>query len=335
MTTETKKIPKYKLNEAEALKELINQHSIICLANMNKLGARQLQFIRKKLSGKIIIRMTKNKIFKIAALESNKKNIKEFIDEIQGSTSYIFTDMNPFKLKFFLNENKVVAPAKAGDIAPNDIVISEGSTGFPPGPMISEFKKVGVNSIVKQGSIYIKRDTVVVKKGDEISQMLALVLSRLNIKPMEIGLNLYAAYDNGLIIKASHLDVSLETTLNQIKTAISHAINLSLEIVFPTKENIKLLLQKAYMNAKSLVLSAGIITKDTIPDILAKAYNTALSLSKIILQVNPDALPSDLKQKVEKKEISKKKPVDSKKKEKVDKKKEDKRKLGIINLFDK
>ncbi|MHA1131993.1 MAG: 50S ribosomal protein L10, partial [Candidatus Helarchaeota archaeon] len=259
MTTEIKKIPQVKLDEVEALKELINQHNIICLANIRKLGTRQLQFIRKKLTGKIVIRVTKNRLFKIAAQQSNKENIDQFLNEIRGATAYIFTDMNPFKLQFFLSENRVVAPARAGDIAPKDIVVPEGGTGFPPGPMISEFKKVGIDSMVKKGAIYIKKDTVVAKKGEEISRMLALVLSRLNINPMLIGLNLYAAYDNGLILTDSHLDIDLNRIKTDFQMAISNALKLSIQIAYPTPQNIGLLLQKAYMNAKSLILSAEII----------------------------------------------------------------------------
>jgi large subunit ribosomal protein L10 len=308
-------VPQGKLEEVEQLKDLINKYNVICLAKMDKLGARQLQFIRKKLVGTIFIRMSKNRLFKIAALQSNKKNIKTFIDEIDGSTSYIFTDMNPFKLKLFLDKNKVNAPAKVGDMAPKDIVVNEGNTGFPPGPMISEFKEVGIDSMVKGGSIYIKKDVVVAKKGEEISRMLALVLSRLNLNPMEIGLNLYSAFDDGIILKDADLNISVESTLTQLKTAISNAINLSIEVAYPTKENITFIIQKAVLAAKGLVLTAGIISKDTIPDLLTKAYATALSLSIMINRVDPKALPSDLKQKIEVKGISDKKPEKPEKKE--------------------
>jgi large subunit ribosomal protein L10 len=335
VTAEAKKIPEYKRTEVESLKELINKYDIICLANMHKLGARQLQFIRKKLADKIVIRMTKNRLFKIAAQKCGKKNIEKFLDEIKGSSSFIFTDMNPFKLQFFLGENRVVAPAKAGDIAPRDIIVPEGGTGFPPGPMISEFKKVGIDSMVKKGSIYIKEDTVVAKKGEEINRMLALVLSRLDINPMLIGLNLYAAYDNGLILQESHLDVDLEKTIASFRVAIANAMALSIQVAYPTKENIRVLLQKAFINAKSLSTAAGVITKDTLPDLLSKAYYTMLGLSDRILQVNPDALPSDIKQKVAVKEVKKTKQTEPKKKD--DKKKEEKEEesedLGLGSLF--
>ncbi|MHA1264234.1 MAG: 50S ribosomal protein L10 [Candidatus Helarchaeota archaeon] len=332
MAVESKQIPEFKIQEVKQLKDLIDEYPVICLANMHKLGAQQLQSIRKKLAGKIIIRMTKNRLFKIAAKQSSKKNIQEFIETIMGSTSYIFTKMNPFKLKLFLDKNKVNAPAKGGDIAQNDIIVPEGNTGFPPGPMISELKEVGIDSMVKQGSIYIKKDTVVVKKGEEVSRHMAIVLSRLNIQPMEIGLNLYAAYDDGFILKEEDLEISLEDILNQLQAAIQNGLRLSVEIAFPTKENISLLLQKAHMHAKSLVISAGIITKDTIGEVLAKARMNALSIASKIFEIDPEALPAELKQQINVKKIQKVKP-EEKKKEKVEKKEEEAKDLGLGGLF--
>ncbi len=334
MATETKQIPQLKLEEVQLLKELIDKHPVICLAKMFKLGTKQLQSIRKKLSGKIVIRMAKNRLFKIAASQSNKKNIADFVNAIEGSTSYIFTEMNPFKLKMFLDENKVNAPAKGGDIAPKDIIVPKGNTGFPPGPMISEFKDIGIDSMVKGGSIYIKKDCVVAKVGEEISRHMALVLSRLNIIPMEIGLNLYAAYDDGFLLRGSDLDISLETTLNKLQTAIGTALSLSLEIAYPTRDNISILLQKAFLSAKSLILTAEIITKDTVGDILAKAKASALALSNKILQVDSNALPADLKQEVEKVEVAEVKPSKEEKKEVKEEKKEEKDEgLGLGGLF--
>lgn len=327
MTAEAKIIPQFKKDEVEALKELINKYDIICFASMKKLAAHQLQTIRKKLAQKIVIRMAKNRLFRIAALQSKKKNLKEFVDELQGSTTFIFTEMSPLKLQLFLNQNKVKAPAKAGDIAPNDIVVPEGNTGFAPGPMISEFKKVGIDTLVKQGTIHVKNTSVVVKRGEEITRMLALILSRMNINPLEIGLLLYAAYDNGIILKAETLEIDLEKTKAQIRIAMANALNLSIKIAYPTKDNIGFLLQKAIMNAKSLMRKAGIITKDSMPDLLATAYNSALAIANKILQVKPDVIPPDIKQKVEEKAVSTTKPSKKEKKgEKTEDKKEKKEK---------
>ncbi len=332
MASVSEHVAQFKVDEVRALKDLITKYRIICMAKMNKLGASQLQSIRRKLLGKIVIRMTKNRFMTIAAAQSKKSNIPEFMKEVQGSTTYIFTDMSPFKLKLFLDENKVAAPARAGDIALKDIIVAEGNTGFPPGPVMSELKQVGLETMVKGGTIHIKKEAAVVKQGQAISRQVAMVLARLNLNPMEIGLQLYAAYDDGLVLKESDLDININNTVAQIQTAIANAMKLSLQIAYPTNENIRFLIQKAILNAKSVVLSAGIITKDTIPETLAKAYANALSVATRILKVDPNALPQDLKEQVEKKpQPSEAKAAKEEKKE--EKKEEEKKDLGIGSLF--
>jgi large subunit ribosomal protein L10 len=178
--------------------------------------------------------------------------------------------------------------------------------------------------MVKGGTIHVKKETMVVKKGDEITRQIALVLSRLNLNPMEIGLNLYAAYDNGLILKEADLNINLRDTLAQVQTAFANALKLSLKIAYPTTQNMTMLIQKAVSEARSLILSSGIITKDTISDTLAKAYSIGLSLENMILKVNPNALMQDVKEKVEQKEITEAKQEKEEKKGKPEKEKKEK-----------
>ena len=332
MASVSKQVAQFKVDEVQALQELINKHKIICMAKMNKLGAAQLQSIRKKLLGKIIIRMTKNRFMKIAAAQSQRSNLADFMKEVQGSTTYIFTDMNPFKLKLFLDANKVAAPARAGDIAIKDIIVAEGNTGFPPGPVMSELKQIGLETMVKGGTIHIKKELTVVKQGQVITRQVAMALARLNLNPMEIGLHLYAAYDDGSVLTEPDLRIDIADTVTQIQTAIANAMKLSLQIAYPTNENIRFLIQKAILNAKSLILSAGIITKDTIPETLGKAYANALAVATRILKVDPNALPQDLKEQVEKKpQPSEVKATKEEKQE--EKKEEEKKDLGLGSLF--
>ena len=115
----------------------------------------------------------------------------------------LFSKENPFSLFKVLKKNKSSAPAKAGQKAPKDILVSKGGTNLPPGPMISQLSNVGIKTGVENGKIAIKEDCIVAKEGDEISQPLAEVLTRLEIEPMEIGLNLSAVYENGEILTKS------------------------------------------------------------------------------------------------------------------------------------
>ncbi|MFX0138638.1 MAG: 50S ribosomal protein L10 [Candidatus Hodarchaeota archaeon] len=309
VTTE-KKVPQQKLKTVKELTKLIESYPIIGLCKMEKIPSKQLQIIRKKLRNIAIIRMAKSRLFKFAFEQfENKSEYKEIMDKMKGSTALIFTNLNIFKLVKILNENKAQAPAKSGDIAPKDIIIPEKDTGFPPGPVISELNSVGLQTKVQSGTIHIKEEKVIAKQGDEISLQLAIVLTKLNIFPMQIGLSLYSALDHGTILEEKDLQVDFGEIIEHLKSAHASALNLSIEITFPNKENISQLLQKAQHHAKSVITFAPVIEKQFINDILLQANSNSNILLSKILEIDPNALPVDLPKQTQEKE-KEKKPVE-------------------------
>src|SRR3989338_1052307 len=104
---------------------------------------------------------------------------------------------NPFSLYKILKKSKSSASAKAGQIAPRDLIVPAGPTPFTPGPVISELAAVGIKAGVEGGKVAVKVDSMIAKKGETIKPAVASMLTRLSILPMEIGLNLTAVYENG------------------------------------------------------------------------------------------------------------------------------------------
>src|SRR3989338_2422934 len=164
----------------------------------------------------------------------------------------ILSKSNPFLLYSLIQKNKSEAPAKAGQKAPKDIVVKAGPTNFAPGPIISELAAVGIKTKVDKGKLVIIDDVTVAREGSEISGKVAETLKRLDIKPMEIGLNLVAVWEEGLVFdkKQLHLDEA-EYTQNFAQAA-QWAINLAVEAVYLTTEITEMLLQKAFREAKAL-----------------------------------------------------------------------------------
>lgn len=267
----------------EEAKSLLRKYKVVAIADLEKVRAAQLQEIRKKLKGLAYIKVFKNSVMKIAVSECpERENIKELIPHLQGSNIFLFTDMNPFKLKIFLDKNKVRSFAKAGDIAPEDIVVPAGNTGMPPGPIISQLNAVGLPTRIESGSVWISKETVVARKGEVIDLNLAAVLSKLGIKAVELGLNLKAAYDDGLILSKEDLEIDLDKIRADFEEAYRSAFTLSVEAAFPTRENISTLIQLAYLDAYRLSVNAAIFTPETLPEIIRKAYTEALYLNDLI-----------------------------------------------------
>jgi large subunit ribosomal protein L10 len=268
-----------KAREVEEVCNTLQQYKVIALASLEKVRAAQLQQLRKKLEKDAFLRVTKNTLIKRAIAQvKDKPNLEIIGDHLTGATIYVFTNLNPFKLVILLQKSKVITTAKAGDIAAFDVVIPAGNTGQPPGPIISQLSAVGLKTRIESGSVYISKDTLVVKEGETISERLAAVLSKLGIKPVEAGLSLKAVYDDGMMITEEQLDLDLNETRKAIEEAHRFAYYLAMNSTYPTTETISPLLQKAHQDAYNLSLNKDIFTRDTIVDIFRKAQMQASSL---------------------------------------------------------
>ncbi|MEM4260049.1 MAG: 50S ribosomal protein L10 [Candidatus Woesearchaeota archaeon] len=277
---EQKKISEKKLKEVDEILKLIDEYSIIGLVNMENLPAKQLQRMRAQLQGKVILRMTKKNIIKIALKKSDNKNLLILEKYLTGMPALLFCREDPFKLYKILKKNKSKAPIKPGQIAPQDIVVPKGPTSFAPGPVIGELGAFKIKTGIENGKVVIKEDSLVAKSGNPVPEKLAGLLTRLGIEPIEIGLNLLAIYNDGQILTKDVLDIDESAYIEKIKNASAESLILAISISFTTKETILLLLTKAFVEAKHLAIERSIISKDSINELLAIANAQAEAINK-------------------------------------------------------
>ena len=270
----------YKKEIVRKLTNLINGHPIIGVVNMENLPAPQLQIMRAQLRGNFFITMTKRRLINLAIEQSksNKIGVEKLESYLGGMPALIFTKENPFKLSKTLQKSKSPAPAKAGQTAPRDIIVNKGATSFAPGPIIGELAMAGIKAGVEGGKVAIKEDTVVVKAGEKIKPKVAEILTRLGIRPMEVGLDLVAVFENGIVYAKDILSIDESEYKNRLVNASRWAFNLANFIAYPTKETIRLLLGKAYNSAKSLGVAQNIFDDEIIDILLSKAEQQMLIL---------------------------------------------------------
>ena len=294
----THHVSEYKKKIVADIVKYIAEYPIIGIVNMENLPASQLQAMKTKLRGKVHLFMTKKRLMKNAfdQVKTNNKGIEDLEKHFQGMPALLFTNDSPFKLSRTLQQSKSAAPAKAGQISPKDIVIPKGPTSFAPGPIISELSSIGIKTGVEQGKVAVKEDSLVVKKGEKIKQKAAEVLTRLGIKPMEVGLDLVAAYENGTIYSKDILLIDEKEFMNKLNNACSGAFNLAIFIGYLAKGTIKTLLSKAFNDAKALGLSQNIIDKGIIDELLAKAERSMLGL-KSTANIEVKEKPKEMKEK--------------------------------------
>ena len=278
-----------KSNEVEAIKDIFKEYKSIGIASLKKVRASQLQGLKKTMEGKVYLRVLKNTLIKIALEEMDQVELKKLEEYLDGSNVFLFTDLNPFKLALLLERGKVKTTAKANDIAAMDVVIPASNTGQPPGPVISQLNAVGLPTRIENGSVWVSKDTLVVRKGEVINERLASVLSKLGIKAVELGISMRAVFDNGLIITGHQLKVDVAATRRSIESSNQEAFALALSISYTTKETIKPLLQEAHRKAIALSVGAAIPTKETIADLIRKANMEMNSLNSAVDKVKPKA----------------------------------------------
>ncbi|MCK4439389.1 50S ribosomal protein L10, partial [Candidatus Bathyarchaeota archaeon] len=261
-----------KISEVEEIAQLMKKYKAIGIASLQKVRAAQLQEFKKNLAAKVFMRVIKNTLIRRAIENLNEKpELKKLLEHLEGANIYLFTDLNPFKLALLLEQGKAMTTAKSGDIAAFDVVVPAGNTGQPPGPVISQLDAVGLPTRIESGSVWITKDTLVAKKGEAISERLAVILSRLGIKPVEAGLVMKVAYDEGLIITEEQLRIDLDETRRSVENAHADAFALSLSIAYPTMESTSMLVQIAHQEAYALTINAAVPTRETIEDLIRKA----------------------------------------------------------------
>ncbi len=262
------------------LTELAKKYNVIALLDMEGMPANTLQEMREKLRKHAKIVMTKKRLMKIVFnnVESEKNNIVKLEEHFRGMPALLFTEENPFKIASILKKSRTPAHAKAGQIAPKDIVVKAGPTSFPPGPIISELGSIGLKTGVEGGKVAIKEDKVVVKQGEVIPPKVAEVLTRLDIKPVELGLTMTAAYENGIIYTQDVLEVDEQYYIDLLKEAAFESFAVALHNGIITEETVKPLLDKAAREAFLLAVHENILNEDTAKFVLAKAEGQASSV---------------------------------------------------------
>lgn len=274
-------VAEWKKEEVKELIEIINNYDVIGIVDLMNIPAKQLQEMRKNLKKDAVIRMSKKNLIDLALEDCNadKTNIVDLSEHMDGQIALIATEMNPFKLYKILEDSKTSAPAKAGAIAPEDIVVPEGDTGLTNLAFMGELGQVGIPARPQDGKIFIQKSTVVVEAGEEVSKQMAATLTRLDINPMEVGIDLKAVYEEGSIYTSDVLAIDEEQTLADVQNAFRNAFNLSVNAAIPTEETTSTIITLAYTRAVNVGVAGAIMTAETSEPIIGLAQAKMLAIA--------------------------------------------------------
>ena len=268
-----------KAETVERVTELAKKYPVIAVTTLSKVRSTQLMAVRKALRGHAEVYVVKNKLAILGLKDAGIKNADQLLSHLTGQNALIFSTFDPFKLFLTLDKSHVYLHARAGDKAPNDIIVPAGNTSLPAGPVLSEFREAGISTKIEGGSIWVNRDSVALKKGGEVTPKLASLLSKLNIKPIRAGLTIALAYEDGLIYAGDVVAIDLGKYRQSLVDAHGAARGLSILIGYATKETAPEIIAKAYREAVAVAVEAGFVTRETAPLILGRAEAEAAALT--------------------------------------------------------
>lgn len=271
----------------QQLTALPREYRVMALIKLDKVRGPQVLSLRKTLKDKVLFVNIKDKVAKKAFEDLDMPGIGSMAKELVGQCMFMFTNMSPFKLNLLLAKNRIMMAARGGDIASIDVIVPAVNTGIAPGPMLTEFKEAGIPTKIDQGTIWIAKETTPVLKGGIVNDKVASILGKLDIKPIEAGISVYAALEDGLNYTEEELVIDLEEYRNMFAAAHTEAVALSIEAAYVTPENTPQILARAHQHAHSLSVESGFVMPETVEPIIQKANAQAQALADLASGYEP------------------------------------------------
>ena len=254
---------------------------VIAIVNVHGIPGPQFQAMRSKLRGTAELTVAKNSLLRIAlrGAAGTRGGIEGLADVIAGQTAVVTATVNPFRLFQQLEATKAPAPARGGEVAPEDIWVREGETPFKPGPIVGELQKAGIPAAIERGKVVIKKDKLLVASGGRIPREIAAVLGRLDIFPLIVGLDMLGAYEAGTVFPREILAIDEIAIRADLGRAAGRAFNLAMVAAIPTRSTVRPLLAAAHLRALTLAVNAELPVPEAMGALLAKAYAQMLALA--------------------------------------------------------
>jgi large subunit ribosomal protein LP0 len=225
----------WKANYFEKLEKQIRNHSKFLLVNADNVASLQFAQIRRSVRGQAEIVMGKNTMMKkvIRGLIEEFPDYEKVLPALVENVGFVFTNGDLKEIRDLLLSNKVAAPARAGAIAPVDVIVPCQNTGLGP-EKTSFFQALSIQTKIARGTIEIVSDVHLLKPGDKVGMSEATLLNMLKISPFSYGLKCVQCFEEGSLFDPSILDVTEEDIRAKFMAGVNNVAAVSLNIGYPT-----------------------------------------------------------------------------------------------------
>jgi len=272
------------------------------IVGADNVGSKQMQQIRISLRGTAVVLMGKNTMMRKAIkghLENNPA-LEKILPHVRGNVGFVFTAGELTEVREKLLENKVRAPARAGAMAPCDVIIPSQNTGLGP-EKTSFFQALAIATKISKGTIEIINDVHILKEGERVGASEATLLNMLNISPFNYGLLVQQVYDSGTIFEPKILDIKPEDLRAKFLAGARNVAAVSLEIGYPTLASVPHSIVNGFKN----LLAVAAVTEVTFKEAeTVKEFLKDPSKFAVAAVAAPAASPTKDKKEEKKKEES-------------------------------
>jgi len=225
----------WKANYFVKIEKLFDTYSRCFIVNADNVGSLQMQQIRMSLRGRAEVLMGKNTMMRkaIRGMLDKHPELERILPCVVGNVGFVFTSEDLNEIRDALLENKVKAPARAGAIAPVDVIIPAQNTGLGP-EKTSFFQALSIPTKIARGTIEIISDVALIAVGDKVGASESTLLNLLNISPFSYGLVVENVFDDGSVFSPKVLDITDDDLKATFMAGVANIAAVSLAIGYPT-----------------------------------------------------------------------------------------------------
>jgi len=261
MGREDKKL--WKKNYFVKLVQYLEEYPKCFIVGVDNVGSKQMQQIRISLRGCGAVLMGKNTMIRKAIRGHLEKNpsLERLVNYIRGNVGFVFTKEDLVEVREKIVANKVQAPAKAGALAPIDVIIPAQNTGLGP-EKTSFFQALSISTKISKGTIEIMSDVHLIKRDERVGASEAMLLNMLNISPFTYGLKIQQVYDSGTVFEPAILDIKPEDLREKFVAGVANIAALCLQIGYPSLASAPHSIANGFKNLVALAVVTNISFKE-------------------------------------------------------------------------
>lgn len=249
----------WKANYFMKMIALLDEYPKCFLVGADNVSSKQMQQIRMSMRGFGVVLMGKNTMMRkaIRGHMNNNPDLERLLPHIRGNIGFVFTNGDLIEVRDKLLENKVAAPARAGAIAPVDVIVPAQNTGLGP-EKTSFFQALAIPTKISRGTIEIINDVKLLKPGDKVGASESTLLNMLKISPFTYGLEIEQVYDQGTVFSPEVLDITDDDIRAKFMEGVRNVASVCLQIGYPTVASVPHSIVNGFKNLLAIAAETDI-----------------------------------------------------------------------------